>query len=895
MLAQCYTQLGEAERLYDTYRRMADADPTSSQIRYGFASSLEALGRYDEAIEQYRLVTDKSVKSALAIETNLAIARTMIRRNQLLPAGRRNWEEVGSLLDELGRNEPEEPRVALMRAEVLASSDRIDEARALLEKARDTHPDRAEPWLALIAMAERRGKGEELPTLLDAAEKRLGDRVELRLARARYLAARGGPDVTQKLQALAGSLDKFSPVERGRLLSGLAELIARSGDSVKALALWADYADQHPKDLNVQLLAFDLALHSGNVPAQNRALSQIRENATARTIPSWSTARLGRPSRRRSGATPRRRRRSWTRPEAEQLDLVARQRKGWEKVPLALADIDEMQGKTDATIGHLVEAITLGERDPNVIRRTLRLLAENKRFEQASSLLEQLQGSSPLSGELPRLASEIHYQNRDYESALNAAEKAVESGAADYRDYLWLSQMRWLAGRRAEAEAAMQKAVELAGDDLTPLVSQVQLLVASGKKAEAERVITEAEKKASAKDHRTILARCYEAIKRGDRASALYQQALEETPDDAGILRAFIAFQIRAGRSGEAEPNLEKLRKLPGRSADDEEWAERVLAMLLAPTIDKERAQRALELVGLEGAKDEANASIDSVPIARLRTQARVLAMQSTKGKSQEAIRLLEEVVRREPGAAEDRFVLARLFEIEGDWAKADAQMRRLIDNNPSVPAYHIRYILALLRNKRAGETGPWLDRLEKLQPEAPLVQQLRAMALSEQGKGDEAVELLRTFAQKHEGQAGFAAKVLEAIGRAPAAEEVLRRHVEQKQSTDPQSVLVLAEYLGRQGRTREALDVCEAAWKTCPPETVADVCCGILLAADPDDTQIRRVEGWLNGFIAKQPSNAQLQIAMAMLRTVQGRYSEAETLYRQTIAREPRQYRGLE
>ena len=154
---------------------------------------------------------------------------------------------------------------------------------------------------------------------------------------------------------------------------------------------------------------------------------------------------------------------------------------------------------------------------------------------------------------------------------------------------------------------------------------------------------------------------------------------------------------------------------------------------------------------------------MDSVPIARLRTQARVLAMQSTKGKSQEAIRLLEEVVRREPGAAEDRFVLARLFEIEGDWAKADAQMRWLIDNNPSVPAYRIRYILALLRNKRAGETGPWLDQLEKLQPEAPLVQQLRAMALSEQGKGDEAVELLRTFAQKHEEQAGFAAQVLEA------------------------------------------------------------------------------------------------------------------------------------
>ena len=200
MLAQCYAQLGEAreaDHLYETYRRMAASDPTSPEIRYRLASSLEALGRYDEAIEQYRLVTDKSDKSALAIETNLAIARLLIRRNLSLPAGRRNWEEVGSLLDEVGRKAPDEPRVAILRAEVLAGSDRIDEARALLEKARDAHPDRVELWSALIVLAERRGKGEELSALLDAAEKKLGDRVEFRLARARNLAARGGPDVAR--------------------------------------------------------------------------------------------------------------------------------------------------------------------------------------------------------------------------------------------------------------------------------------------------------------------------------------------------------------------------------------------------------------------------------------------------------------------------------------------------------------------------------------------------------------------------------------------------------------------------------------------------------------------------------------------------------------------------
>ncbi len=886
MLAECYARLGEADQLFETYRKMSIADPTSREIRHRLASSLEALGRYDEAIEQYRLATDKSDESKLAIETNLAIARLLIRRNLSAPAARRNWDEVASLLDDVGRRAPDDPRLPIHRAEMLVSGDHIDEARALLEKARDAHPDRAELWTALIVLAERRGKGEDLTPLLDAAEKSLGDRVEIRLARARNLATRGGPDVATKLQALRGSLDKFSTEERTRLIRGLAESLARSGDAASALALWTDHADRRPPDLNGQLLSFDLALRSGNVPAQDRALKQIKALEgkvdsfwlycqARRTI---AKATQGDPSALNPGLDEAR----------ENLDVVAGRRKDWDKVPLSLAEIDLLQGKTDLAIKHSIDAINLGERDPGVIRRTLRLLADNKRFEEANDLLERLQDQSAISGEVPRLASELQYQNRDYESALKTAEKTVESGSTDYRDHLWLGQMRWIVGRRADAEAPMRKAVELAGNDLAPVVPLVQYLVASGKKAEAERAIAEAEKKTSAKGSRMILARCYEAINQTGRATELHQQALKETPDDASVQRDFISFLIRVGRSKEAEPYLDGLIKREGKSPEDAEWASRVLAMLLASASDPGRAQRALELVGLEGVKDGGKEPLASVPIARLRPQARVLAIQSTKGKSREAIRLLEEVVRREPGATEERSALARLYEIEGDWAKADAQMRLMVDNNSSVPAYRIRYILALLRNKRAGETGPLLDQLEKLQPDTPLVQQLRAMALSEQGKGDEAVKLLQAFAEKHAEQAGFAAQVLELIGRAPAAEAVLRRQVAQKKATEPQSVLVLAEYLGRQGRTRDALDLCEAAWKTCPPGTVADVCCSILLAADPDDTQVRRVEGWLKAQLARQPSVIQLQIAMAMLKTVQGRFPEAEDLYRRAIEKDP-------
>ena len=101
--------------------------PTSTEIRLRMASYLEAQGRPDEALEQYRLATDKSDKSKLAVDTKLAIARLLTQQNLLLPAARRNWQEVNSVLDEAESMAPDEPRVAQLRTEVLAGSGRMQD------------------------------------------------------------------------------------------------------------------------------------------------------------------------------------------------------------------------------------------------------------------------------------------------------------------------------------------------------------------------------------------------------------------------------------------------------------------------------------------------------------------------------------------------------------------------------------------------------------------------------------------------------------------------------------------------------------------------------------------------------------------------------------------------
>src|SRR5207253_6155003 len=84
------------------------------------------------------------------------------------------------------------PDVPLVRAQMLLAQnqpDKADQARAVLEEACKEHPRNVELWLALADTAELRGNFEEgLAILKRAEEQHLGDRVEVRLARARYWA-----------------------------------------------------------------------------------------------------------------------------------------------------------------------------------------------------------------------------------------------------------------------------------------------------------------------------------------------------------------------------------------------------------------------------------------------------------------------------------------------------------------------------------------------------------------------------------------------------------------------------------------------------------------------------------------------------------------------------------
>src|SRR5439155_11223225 len=133
-------------------------------------------------------------------------------------------------------------------------------------------PDRPEMWVALATSWERE-KPEKALEILAEAERRLGDRMELRLARMRHWSYQAGEENLAALAKLEQGLDKFSPAEQARLQRALAEAHYRLGDPKDAERLWTQVAQQQKGDLRIRLVLFDLALLHGDETALKRLIA----------------------------------------------------------------------------------------------------------------------------------------------------------------------------------------------------------------------------------------------------------------------------------------------------------------------------------------------------------------------------------------------------------------------------------------------------------------------------------------------------------------------------------------------------------------------------------------------------------------------------------------------
>jgi cellulose synthase operon protein C len=884
LLANCYDQLGDIDRRYAAYRRAVALERQGAAAQFGIALTLAAMGRIDEALGAYRQLIDQ-VPSA-----GTAAARLMILRNLRRPEERRDWPAIDQVLAKSAQLQPDSADVVILRAEALVAQGKWELARDLLVKARDHRPDQVALWISLAELADRRETRAAAVAILDEAQKRFGDRIELRLARISHWAKQHGPEATAALALLEQNLASFSANDQEQLLRDLTDAHLRLGNTAIASRLIAAVVKRRPFDLGLRFIQFDLVLQLGDRPAMQTALEGIRTTedqldasgkksgafwhcAQARFL-IWSASRMGR------GAS-----------RTDELNLArihlaeaGTRRPSWSLVPFAEGQIDELADNPDVAIKNYLRAIDMGMVAPDVIRHAVQLLFDRRRFDQADSLIRRLQESGLAAGDqqLDRLAAEVSLQANDRERALAQARKAISPDSKDYRDRLWLGQILWAAGEPAKAEPELRRAVELGGGAPDAWITLVQYLARTGHKDQARSAIDAARTRLAPEEAPLVLARCFEEVGDLDQVRAQLKLARAAHPDDVPTLRSTASFSIATAAVADAETALRALIDLKSKAPDDAEWARRLLAILLASSGNRRQTLEAFRLLGLadEGASylPREDESIDEI-----RPKAKVLALRDNVQSRRAAIRAIQAIIDRDATTADDRYLLAQLYEADGNWSKAHEQVRSLLADQSENPLYLVHNTLILLRQGEVDAAKSSLEKLEKIEPKALRTIDLKAQVLKSEGRAADAVPLLEAFAKEHEEQAGIIAKLLEDLGQKAAAEQFYRKFA--AQNKQPQAVLVLAGFLGRQKKVAEAIDLCEGAWRTCPPESVALATVAVLFSAPIDLAQCQRAAQALEREMNKTPKNAALVFHLGNVRCLEGRYEEAEKLYRESSA----------
>ena len=235
MLAECYGRVGADEQRLDALRQAAEGDQGPESARIELAQALARSGKLDQAVatllplaeaspswrlDLVRLLIQKASSPAQG-PAELARSRTATARGREgTPPGRRAAR-------------------ALLRADMLAAQDRLDDARSLLSSAQAKDPRNLRYRLALARLTQRQGKGPSALQILDQAEKDLGPSPDIQLARLDYWGLEGGDAAKAAVAKLAETRQQIPAADRPAFLDRLASAEIRLGEPDPGAAILA--------------------------------------------------------------------------------------------------------------------------------------------------------------------------------------------------------------------------------------------------------------------------------------------------------------------------------------------------------------------------------------------------------------------------------------------------------------------------------------------------------------------------------------------------------------------------------------------------------------------------------------------------------------------------------
>jgi tetratricopeptide (TPR) repeat protein len=874
VLAECYGRVGAEEHRLDALRQLVESDRAPDSARVELARSLVRSDKLDQSIGMLLPIVERKP------ELRLDLVRLLIQKTSRQPRDQRNWQEAEHALVQAEKALPREiEQFVILRVDLLLAQDRLANALSVLSSAQAKDPRNLQYRLALARLTQRKGESTAALQILEQAEKDLGPSLDLQLARLDYWGLVAGDAAKAAVAKLAETRGQIPDANRPEFLDRLALVERFHGEPTLARQYWRELVALEPGNLRVLLGLFNLAVEAADHADALGLVSSMRKmEGEQGTFWRLAHATLLIDQVRRGENKARK-------PSADDLGVLrglaselAQRRPGWWGAPLLQAEIAELEGRDDEVVAAYQQAIDLGNSQPAIVRRLIGMLSDQKRFHDIDRLVTNLRDRRTAAEDLAIATAFDAIRKKDYERGLALARQVIPANSTRYSDHLALGRILMTSRKVEEAGKEFRQAVELAPSVPETWRSWVEYLARTNQAQAAREAAAAAEKALSPAGSILTLAQCHWTTGEASKAEALFRAAIKERPHDAATLRLAASFFLDQNYPDQAAPLVaEMLKPETKASQPDVAWAKRSRLMLdLGAGVTPEQVEQALRLVEQDLKSDPNNFDAQ-------RMRAVLLSMQFSRRK--DSIQAIESLDRAQELTSRERFLLVTLYSAEGDLPKCRSEMRKVLEDGRRQPRHLIFYVNLLARLGELDEAEKWLGALKSLVPNdrTGVVLDLETKLLKARQQDRELAVLIRNYVQQNSDQMMVGAILFDRFGLLKEAEQAYRAAMA-RNPNETASFLALIDFLARQDRPQEALELCEPALRTWRPEAVALAGLAIYKAKSVTEPQRRKVEAWFQEMVHQKPDNVFLNTKLAVLRTLQGNYPEAEAIYRRSL-----------
>ena len=895
--AICYRNLGRPDQEIEALQRALRADPSWLAARESLANALIRSGSVQQSIAELSQILNQP---NAPLSAGLSLARLLFVEGLGRNASGESWEPLRQLLTRLEEFPEAANDIAILRAELLVAENQREEAEAILKTRLELDPQVQQLHQALISLQIENKAWDEVERSLDRAGESLKNSVTGRLERARYLTRRYGKEVdVSELERLSVPDAEWDSSQKFQLASGFAIYFLSLEDlerAAKYAKVVADSEEGH-SNLLIHLLLFELAFRSNDLAGMAFPLEQVKR--IEGTGPIWRVGEAIRLSMEAQNIE-----KSSQGSRVDEIDALftraighlaeaAVDRPSWARIPRLRGEIHDRQNKKDLASENYLEAIRLGEQNPQMVSRAIFLLYEKGRFVEADEVVRKLQEQkTPFSSDLTRMASQVSLELENYDRAQDLANDwAIRSGKQE--DHVWLAQVYSSSGNIAKAEEELRIAINKDRAAPGPWVALVQLFGRLGNREAALKAIDEAASAIREEDRDNALAQAHQAIQDYANAMTYYKKVLETRSDDLNFMRQYADFCVKSGQDAIAEPILMTLTSEKTNASEEiQSWARRALALIIGLRDSDDSLKKSRDLLAINAKKGGPTNSDQ-------RTLAVILSTHSDRPSRIESIRLLEQIIKTEPTfSLTDNFLLANLYLRIGDWSLYSRTMRSILGKGGASESKYVRnYAEALMNQKELSESAFWIDQLKKLAPLELSTTSIEARMLLQSRDYDRLFKLVESNLRKKEPERLFwAAQIAELggsdlmqTGKTEEAQrflDVARDSFSEVARTDPKRSLALAAHYARLGQIKESIELLSDP--NLPPDEVGDLIQGAWQNGLLSEDDARELIGIAQTVQAKHPDNVSINLGLGDLWSWLGEGTEAASAYQMALKVDP-------